>query len=155
MTPHLVRIRSREIDAHHIGLIGHSEGGLIGPMVATRSKAVAFVVMLAGPGLPGADIIVAQRDLIARAMGETDEAALARSRDDQRRLFDLIKREKDPATLENKARALIEASIAHASDAEKKEMGNHRRLDPGARQEVITLRSRYRYLRCQRANDNA
>jgi len=114
----------KEIDAHHIGLIGHSEGGLIGPMVATRSKAVAFVVMLAGPGLPGADIIVAQGELIARAMGETDEAALARSRDDRRRLFDLIKREKDPATLEKKARALIEAAIARASDSEKKQLGD-------------------------------
>jgi pimeloyl-ACP methyl ester carboxylesterase len=114
----------KEIDAHRVGLVGHSEGGLIGPMVAARSKDVAYVVMLAGPGLPGADIILAQQELIARATGETDEAALKRNRDDGRRLFDLIKREKDPAVLENKARALVEASLAKATAAEKKQMGD-------------------------------
>jgi len=114
----------KEIDVHHIGVIGHSEGGLIGPMVATRTKGVAFVVMLAGPGVPGADILIAQQDLISRAGGETDEVALARRRDDARRLFDLIKREKDPAVLDKKAHALVEASLAKASDAEKKQMGD-------------------------------
>lgn len=114
----------KEIDARHIGVVGHSEGGLIGPMVATRTRDVAFVVMLAGPGLPGADIVLAQQELIARATGETDEAALKRNREDGRRLFDLIKREKDPAVLEKKARALIETAIAKASDAEKKQMGD-------------------------------
>lgn len=114
----------KEIDARHIGVIGHSEGGLIGPMVAARSKDVAFVVMLAGPGLPGADILIAQQELISRAGGETDEAALKRRRDDARRLFDLIKRETDPAVLDKKAHALVEASLAKASDAEKKQMGD-------------------------------
>jgi len=133
----------KEIDTHHIGLIGHSEGGLIGPMVAARNKAVAFVVMLAGPGLPGADILVAQRDLIARAMGETDEAALARSRDDLRRLFELIKHEKDPAALEKKARALIEASIAHTSDAQKKELGDLSQATSAQLARVLTPWFRY------------
>src|SRR4029077_4760745 len=113
----------KEIDAHRVGLVGHSEGGLIGPMVAARSKDVAYVVMLAGPGLPGADIILAQQELIARATGETDEAALRRNLDDGGRLLDLIKREKDPAVLEKKARALVEASLAKATTAEKKQMG--------------------------------
>ena len=41
--------RSRpEIAADKVGIVGHSEGGLIGPMVAARSPDVAFVVMLAG-----------------------------------------------------------------------------------------------------------
>ena len=133
----------KEIDAHHIGLIGHSEGGLIGPMVAARSKAVAFVVMLAGPGLPGADILVAQGDLIARAMGKTDEAALARNRDDQRRLFDLVKREKDPAVLENKARALIEASIARASDAERQQLGDPAQAASAQLAQLLTPWFRY------------
>jgi pimeloyl-ACP methyl ester carboxylesterase len=114
----------KEIDARHIGVIGHSEGGLIGPMVATRTKDVALVVMLAGPGLPGEDILIAQQELISRASGETDETALKRRRDDARRLFDLIKREKDPAVLDKKAHALVEASLAKASDAEKKRTGD-------------------------------
>ena len=41
----------REINPRQIGLIGHSEGGLIGPMVAAQSPDVGFIVMMAGPGL--------------------------------------------------------------------------------------------------------
>jgi pimeloyl-ACP methyl ester carboxylesterase len=43
-----------DIDAKRIGLIGHSEGGVIAPMVAARSNEVAFIVSLAGPGVSGA-----------------------------------------------------------------------------------------------------
>ena len=53
-----------EVDQHKIGLIGHSEGGVIAPMVAARDPDVAFIVMMAGSGVPGEDILVAQTLLI-------------------------------------------------------------------------------------------
>ena len=43
----------KEINASQIGLIGHSEGGIIAPLVASLSKDIAFIVMLAGTGLTG------------------------------------------------------------------------------------------------------
>lgn len=64
-----------EIDPKHIGLVGHSEGGLIAPMVAANSPDIAFIVMLAGPGISGADILMQQTELIARANG-MEEAEL-------------------------------------------------------------------------------
>ena len=51
---------SKEINASQIGLIGHSEGGIIAPLVASRSKDVAFIVLLAGTGLPGDEILYLQ-----------------------------------------------------------------------------------------------
>ena len=39
-----------DVDQNHIGLLGHSEGGLIAPAVAVADPAVAFVVLMAGPG---------------------------------------------------------------------------------------------------------
>ncbi|MCZ8215835.1 MAG: alpha/beta hydrolase, partial [Cyclobacteriaceae bacterium] len=48
----------KEINKKKIGLIGHSEGGLIAPMVASRSKDVSFIVLLAGPGIPGDSILL-------------------------------------------------------------------------------------------------
>jgi pimeloyl-ACP methyl ester carboxylesterase len=52
-------LKTRSEIAHKkIGLLGHSEGGLIAPMVAARSRDVAFVVMMAGPGLKGDEIVV-------------------------------------------------------------------------------------------------
>lgn len=65
----------KEISKNNIGLIGHSEGGLIAPMVAAKSEDVSFIVLLAGPGLPGYDIILQQTELIKRADG-MDETAL-------------------------------------------------------------------------------
>ncbi len=49
-----------DIDTSKIGLIGHSEGGLIAPMVAANNKDVAFTVLLAGTGVNGATILETQ-----------------------------------------------------------------------------------------------
>ena len=59
----------KEIDSSMIGLLGHSEGGMIAPMVAARSKDVSFIVLLAGPGQCGEDVIYAQTELIHKAQG--------------------------------------------------------------------------------------
>jgi len=58
-----------DIDFNAIGLVGHSEGGLIAPMVASESNDIAFIVLLAGPGISGYDILLQQSELIARANG--------------------------------------------------------------------------------------
>ena len=69
-----------EIDAKAIGLIGHSEGGIIGPMVAARSPGdVAYLVLLAGTGVNGAEILRAQSKLILEAAG-ADAAAVVANR---------------------------------------------------------------------------
>ena len=59
----------KEINPEKIGLIGHSEGGIIAPMVANNSNSVAFVVLLAGTGIPGDQLLLLQQELIGRASG--------------------------------------------------------------------------------------
>ncbi len=66
-------MKRKEIDVKKIGLIGHSEGGLIAPMVASQSKDVAFVVMLAGPGVKGSEVIALQATAIGKEAGMTPE----------------------------------------------------------------------------------
>jgi pimeloyl-ACP methyl ester carboxylesterase len=58
-----------EINPKQIGLLGHSEGGIIAPMVAVKSPDVAFIILMSGPGLPGAQIIEEQARLINAASG--------------------------------------------------------------------------------------
>lgn len=58
-----------DIDSQRIGLIGHSEGGLIAPMVAVESGEVAWVVMLAGSAVSGAEILQEQQRRLATAAG--------------------------------------------------------------------------------------
>lgn len=62
-----------EINKKKIGLIGHSEGGLIAPIVAAKSKDVAFIALLAGTGIQGDQILLLQQKLIAKASGASDE----------------------------------------------------------------------------------
>ncbi|MBD2701665.1 alpha/beta hydrolase [Spirosoma sp. BT702] len=64
----------KEINPKHIGLIGHSEGGLIAPMVAQQSKDVGFLVLLAGTGIPGDQLLLKQQELIGKASGVSDSA---------------------------------------------------------------------------------
>jgi pimeloyl-ACP methyl ester carboxylesterase len=77
-----------------VGIVGHSEGGLIAPLAAIRSEKVAYIVMLAGPGVPGIDILVAQGQLIGRAAG-APEAVIEMNSRVQRALADIAKEEPD------------------------------------------------------------
>jgi pimeloyl-ACP methyl ester carboxylesterase len=64
----------KEIDAKRIGVMGHSEGGLIAPIVAAdHPKEVAFIVLLAGPGVPGDEVLLLQQQVIAKALGAKPE----------------------------------------------------------------------------------
>jgi pimeloyl-ACP methyl ester carboxylesterase len=56
-----------------IGLLGHSEGGVIGPMAAIQSEAIDFLVLLAGTGVRGDKLLAAQSELILRADGVAEE----------------------------------------------------------------------------------
>ncbi|QVL34564.1 alpha/beta hydrolase [Telmatocola sphagniphila] len=87
-----------ELDPKKIGLIGHSEGGLIGPSVAAQNPDVAFVIMLAGPGVPGDEILLEQGDLIANAMGQAPDFRKV-TRDLNIRLFQAIKAGQDEQAL--------------------------------------------------------
>ncbi|MBF6148212.1 alpha/beta hydrolase [Nocardia nova] len=62
-------LRTRpDIDGNHIGLLGHSEGGYLAPLAATRPDSrLAFVIMMAGPAVSGSDVLLAQNDLLLRS----------------------------------------------------------------------------------------
>lgn len=68
-------LQRQEIDHGKIGLAGHSEGGMIAPIVASRNSNIAFVVSLAGPGVRGAEIMLQQARDIYAASG-MDEAEI-------------------------------------------------------------------------------
>lgn len=63
----------KEIDITNIGLIGHSEGGVIAPIVASETTDVAFIVLLAGTGIPGDELLLLQQNLIGNAMGMSEK----------------------------------------------------------------------------------
>ncbi|MEO6081368.1 MAG: alpha/beta fold hydrolase [Steroidobacteraceae bacterium] len=79
----------KEIDRERIGLLGHSEGGTIAPMVASKDSRVMFVVLVAAPAMNGADIIVEQVRALNLAAGRPTFAANA-SASTQRRIVDAV-----------------------------------------------------------------
>lgn len=121
-----------EIDPERIGIIGHSEGGLIAPMAANRSTSVSFIVLLAGPGLTGEEILILQQELILRANGATPEA-LASARATQARLFEVLREERDV----EKARARIEALILESLDSMTSEERRQAGIDAAGGEEVV------------------
>jgi pimeloyl-ACP methyl ester carboxylesterase len=65
-------LRSRK-DIEQIGLIGHSDGAMIAPMVAAESPHVNFIVLLGAPSIPGSELIVERQVLIERKLGKSED----------------------------------------------------------------------------------
>ena len=87
-----------EINKKKIGLVGHSEGGLIAPMVASKSKDVSFIVLLAGPGIQGDKLLLLQQELIARSSG-TSEAEINKTILINSKLFEIVNKSENDLKL--------------------------------------------------------
>ncbi len=107
-----------EIDKRALGIIGHSEGALIAPILATRDNAVRLVVMLAGTGETGDKILVDQAELINRANG-APAARLAQDRKDFTAFYAAAKAARSDAELEAAFTALL-ASDPSEKDARQR-----------------------------------
>ncbi len=93
----------KEIDPGRIGLIGHSEGGILAPMIAADSSDVAFIVLMAGTGVPGEEVLVRQGELLLRA-GGAPEKLISENTKSQRILFEIMRTTPDDTEAEKKAR---------------------------------------------------
>ena len=94
-------LRSRkEINKKKIGLIGHSEGGMIAPLVASNSKYIAFMVLLAGPGIPGDQLLLLQLASIAKASGATN-ADIQKSKKINKNIFSIVTKSTNPELLKS------------------------------------------------------
>jgi pimeloyl-ACP methyl ester carboxylesterase len=111
----------KDVRADRIGLIGHSEGGFVAPLAASRSKDVAFIVLLAAPGVTGEEVLLRQMEDAAKARQTATAAELAEARDRQRRVFAIVKEGPDAETIRKRLLQLEREEVAKLSDAERKE----------------------------------
>ncbi len=111
-----------DVDQDAIGLAGHSEGGLIAPIVATRSDDVSYIVLMAGPGITGEEILYAQGALIARAGGATEEQ-IAESEAQQRTTYEILKTESDPDRAAEMLTQAARTAFEALSEAERAQAG--------------------------------
>jgi len=114
-----------DIRQRQIGLVGHSEGGLIAPLAATRAdadaKRIAFLVLLAGPGVPLADILVEQHRLILAAQNvpahyiDADQVM-------QRKLLEIARSDSDTAHAADGMRAVLAAYVETLPEPSRTQM---------------------------------
>jgi pimeloyl-ACP methyl ester carboxylesterase len=106
------------VNAAAVGLIGHSEGGIVAPMVAAESDAVAFVVLLAGPAFPGSELMVMQLEAVQRAIGRPEEN-IARQSVVQRRLLELAGAGADLPALTEAVAELTRIQVSALPEAQR------------------------------------
>lgn len=115
----LAYLRARkEVVPEKVGVIGHSEGGLIAPILASSANgknAAAWIVLLAAPAENGEATMLAQSKAIAAAAG-MPATQLAQSLEFDRKAYGLVREEKDPTLLEKKLDAMVvEAGIGEGA----------------------------------------
>ncbi len=108
-----------KIDANRIGLIGHSEGGLIAPMIAAKRDDVHFIVLLAGPGVNGGEILKSQSTAMMKADGESDERLRANHKTHQA-IFDAVG--KNPEATHKEIRRLSKAYVSSIENDADREL---------------------------------
>lgn len=115
-----------DIDRDRIGLLGHSEGGVVAPMVASDSDAVHFIVMLAGSVLPGDEILLGQIGGLSRDQDSEDE--LTKRLELAKRTIAIVKSEPDNDQAIKKIKAMRKSLNAPEYEA----ASNAARLEAGA-----------------------
>ena len=105
------------IDANKIGMMGHSEGSILANMVAQKTN-VAFVVMMAGPVMPGHELLVEQGRAIMEAEGQSRET-MESNLETNKAIYQEVMREN---TDRQKIESLLRDALTQADSAQKEKM---------------------------------
>lgn len=112
-----------EIDKQKIGLIGHSEGGMIASIIASTSDDIAFIVLMAAPGLPGDSILYLQTELIYQAEGQSKEK-IQETLKGLREVYSILKLDEDELSLKEKLKLKFLELFNQLTEEEKKQYGD-------------------------------
>jgi pimeloyl-ACP methyl ester carboxylesterase len=96
----------KEINASKVGILGHSEGGVINFMVSARRPEVAFLISLAGPSVNGIEVLKEQQAAILRASGMSEEA-IQFSGNANAQMFDIVEASNDRVEADTLIRQLL------------------------------------------------
>jgi len=114
----------KKIDAKQIGLLGHSEGGVIAPMVAARESEVAFVILMAGYGVPGVELTNAQQAAILKSGGMSDEYIEKASQMNQQLITAMVDENKTVEDVKQLASELIRKQIQYLPENVKSQIAD-------------------------------
>ncbi len=127
----------KEINHNKIGLIGHSEGGIIAPMVASKNKNVDFIILLAGTGIRGDKLLLLQQEEIGSASG-ISKKDLSKARVINKGAFDIVLKTNDIETLKKELTNYLKESL---KDLPKSEIPKGTSIDDYVQLQVKQLTS--------------
>lgn len=107
-----------DVDIKKIGLIGHSEGGMIAPLVASNDQSISFIVLLAAPGIPCSDLLLEQNYLVGKIQGMTEEQ-LEKAQKTNQSLYEIVKTTKNSSDIKPKLKAVLEQNLLSDADFQK------------------------------------
>lgn len=115
-------LRARpEIDKARVGLLGHSEGGTLAIQTAAADPKVAFVVLLAAPGIRGGDLIVDQLGATLKAAGAPADL-VAQAQAGQREVIDIVVSPRGPAEALQALTAVLDRHAVPADAPQRREI---------------------------------
>jgi len=117
----------KEINTNLLGVIGHSEGGLIAPMLAIKSDDVKFIILLAGPGLRGDKILLHQSELIQEA-NNVNESEIKKGLELSRKIYDVLLSETDSLKASNKLTEILEQQYSEFNESEEESTGDKQKI---------------------------
>ncbi len=105
------------INLQKIGIIGHSEGGMIAPMVAAKDNQIGFIILLAGPGIPIDELMMKQTELGIRAAGASEDE-INKAQEINRKCYEIIQSQSDLSKAEIQLRELLKTEIPDSNALE-------------------------------------
>jgi len=127
----------KEIDQNYIGLIGHSEGGIIAPIVAVQDKDIRFIVLMAGTGISGDKLLLLQQKSIGSA-SNLKEDVLSESAEINRGLYDIVLQSTKIDTLKKQVSDYLKTAVANSKN---KEIPKGMTVDDIIKQQVAVITS--------------
>lgn len=103
------------VNPKKIGLIGHSEGGMIAPMVAAKDKSIAYIVLMAGPGVPCDQLLLEQAYLIGKSDG-LNETDLEKAKKLNQSIYSIVKSNQPNDEVKKEVEILLEKSLKESPD---------------------------------------
>ncbi|WCM42308.1 lysophospholipase [Flavobacterium sp. CBA20B-1] len=108
----------KEIDRKNIGILGHSEGGMIAQIVAAENKDVAFIISLAGPGIAIDELMLTQKYEIEKAYGLSNED-LEASKNLYKKIYEIIKNNPSNEKAKQAIKSFLKTDPAYKELSEK------------------------------------
>lgn len=113
----------KDINPRRLGLVGHSEGGLVAPLAAVqRPGDIAFLVLLAGVGVPMEELLVRQSRDLLRVMGVGDEMGEEQAAV-QRSIFSIVKQQGASPDAPEQVREVMKRSLDRFTPEQLAAMG--------------------------------